>query len=519
MAKLFAAIDVGSYDLQLYIYQITAKKEIEVIDHIRQPAALGVDTYRNGKISFERLDEVCKILNEFSAALEGYKVSEYRAYATSAVREAVNASIVLDQIRVRTGIDVKVLSNSEQRFLSYKAIASKENEFQSMIQKGTAIAAIGSGGIQISLFDKDALVTTQYINLGALRMRENLARAAEEGRRMDFTRLAEEVISYELDTFKRLFLKEREVKNIIATGTCALYLNRRVLEEREGVQADCISAAELKNFYYEIRYLTTEQIQDKYDIPYEHAFLMVPSLAIYERILELTGAEQVWIPGVCLCDGIVAEYAEEKKLISFHHDFSNDILVASRNIAKRYMCSKKSVAVLEQNALDIFDAMKKVHGMGVRERLLLQIAAILHDCGKYISMRNPAECSYNIIMSTEIIGLSHRERELVANVVRYNTVNFPYESMAALGLRPEENVMLAKLTAILRISNALTQSHRQKFAKEKLNLKDRKLYLTSGSAEDITLELGLFERKADFFEEVYGIRPVLKQRKGAWNNG
>ena len=79
--------------------------------------------------------------------------------------------------------------------------------------------------------------------------------------------------------------------------------------------------------------------------------------------------------------------------------------------------------------------------------------------------------------------------------------------------------MLAKLTAILRISNALTQSHRQKFAKEKLNLKDRKLYLTSGSAEDITLELGLFERKADFFEEVYGIRPVLKQRKGAWNNG
>ena len=55
--------------------------------------------------------------------------------------------------------------------------------------------------------------------------------------------------------------------------------------------------------------------------------------------------------------------------------------------------------------LDIFDSMKKVHGMGSRERLLLQISALLHDCGKYISMGNVAECSYQIIMSTDIIGL------------------------------------------------------------------------------------------------------------------
>ena len=57
--------------------------------------------------------------------------------------------------------------------------------------------------------------------------------------------------------------------------------------------------------------------------------------------------------------------------------------------------------------------MKKVHGMGDRERLLLQIAVQLHDCGKYISMEKVSECSYQIIMSTDIIGLSSLERQMM----------------------------------------------------------------------------------------------------------
>ena len=71
--------------------------------------------------------------------------------------------------------------------------------------------------------------------------------------------------------------------------------------------------------------------------------------------------------------------------------------------------------------------MKKMHGLGKRERLYLRLAAILHDCGKYISLVNTGEASFQIIMSTEIIGLSHQEREIVANVVRFNHSRFVYD--------------------------------------------------------------------------------------------
>ena len=69
---------------------------------------------------------MCQVLEEFAQVMKSYQVEDYRAYATSAMREAKNSQIILEQIRVRTGIQVQVISNSEQRFLGYKAIAMKD---------------------------------------------------------------------------------------------------------------------------------------------------------------------------------------------------------------------------------------------------------------------------------------------------------------------------------------------------------------------------------------------------------
>ena len=186
------------------------------------------------------------------------------------------------------------------------------------------------------------------------------------------------------------------------------------------------------------------------------------------------------------------------------------------NISKRYNGSTRRADTLEHITTTIFDSMKKVHGMGQRERLYLRLAAILHDCGKYISMINIGEASYDIIMATEMIGLSHMEREIVANVVRFNHSNFVYYGQTQdhpQGLDKESYLIVAKLTAILRLANSLDRSHKQKMKGVKAVLQDNELILKIDTQEDITLERGFFQTNTEFFKEVYSITPVIRQKK------
>ena len=232
--------------------------------------------------------------------------------------------------------------------------------------------------------------------------------------------------------------------------------------------------------------------------------------------MNLMNAQNIWAPGVSLCDGIAYEYAEKHRLLSCDHDFERDIVACAKNISKRYMGSRKRGETLENIALTIFDNMKKIHGLGIRERLYLRLAAFLHDCGKYISMVDIGETSYHIIMATEIIGLSHAEREIVANVVRFNHTPFIYyRDMRAQNtkLSKESYLIVAKLTAILRVANGLDRSHKEKLKEIRAKLKEDTLVLTVDSQVDISLEKGLFENKAAFFQEVFSVKPIIKQRK------
>lgn len=516
--RLFAAIDVGSFELELGIYEMSAKYGLHEIDHVRHVIALGKDTYNNGKISYQLVEEMCRILKEFADIMASYKITDYRAYATSAMREARNNEIVLDQIRVRTGIIVQIISNSEQRFISYKAIASKDAEFNKIIQKGTAIVDVGFGSMQISLFDKDALVSTQNLLLGVLRIRELVSHVQADARMQNT--LVEEMVDNELLTFKKMYLKDREIKNLIGVGESILYLSRG---HDTGKPVERITAEDFKVFHEKLKDLSIDQIEERFGVNSDYATLLLPAAIIFRRVLELTGAEMFWVPGIRLCDGIAAEYAEEIKAVKFNHDFSADILAASRNMAKRYKCHAPHTAAMEKYVLAIFDSMKRYHGMGPRERLLLQITAILHACGKFVGMKTPSESGYNIIMSTEIIGLSHMEREIIANVVRYNGLEFDYNRVqlnedtfreTKTGFSHNDiTILIAKLTAILRLANAMDRSHKQKFTDCRMSVKNDQLIVSTGYDGDITLEAVAFEHKADFFEEIFGVRPVLKQKR------
>lgn len=494
----FAAINIGSYELILKIYEISSGKKVKILDNIRYVMELGRETYTEQKISFETIEKMCDILEDFTKVLQEYQIHDYEAIATSGIREAENAEIILDRIKVRTGLTVKIISNSEQRLLTYKALTMYPEEFEAFTKGNTAILDVGAGSIQISMLDKKNIASTQNIKIGSMRIRELLLNLSENMNHFDI--LLDELINNDLQTFKRMFIKDKAIDNIIATGEQITLFTKN---KNTGEFDRLMTTEDFMGRYKMLNAKSQAEIARELQVTREQATILIPCARIYGRFIEVVGSKKLWIPGTDICDGIAMDYGIRKKKIGNKHNFDEDILNEVRGISKRYKGNTVHIQFIRDMAVLIFDATKKVHGLSRRERLILEVSAMLHDCGKYISIHNAAECSYNIIMATEIIGLSHREREMVAQIVKYNTTEISQSA----------DLTVIKLTAILRVANALDRSHKQKLSDYRLELKDNELLIHTKTKEDITLEKGLFVDKAEFFEEVYGIKVKIKQKK------
>lgn len=514
--KTFAAIDVGSYELAMKIYEISNKNGIKEIDHIRHRIELGTDSYFTGKINNDRVDELCRMLNEFTGIMKSYKVDAYKAYGTSAIRESKNILILLDQIQTRTGIRIEVLSNSEQRFLDYKSVASRVKDFQNIIEKSTAFIDIGGGSVQISLFEEDSLVTSQNIRPGVLRMREELTRVSYRSYQLED--IVDEMVSDSLESFREMFIGRKKIQNIIFVDDYVSQIVQRNFIET--IKKGQVRTESFLAFVDSLKKKKAREIANSLGLAQENISLLYLSSLMLKCMIKVLGAEMLWAPGVSLCDGMAYEYAEQNKLLpsdadGVPHNFEQDILDCARDINRRYHSIEHRTCEREMIALTIFDSMKKNHGLSKRDRLLLQLAAILSECGRYISLVNVGENSYNIIVATEIIGLSHVERDIVANIVKYTTERFAYyaELERDTALDRESYLKMAKLTAIMRLSEGLDLSHRGKCDRFKAVIENDELILTVETNADMTLEFGLFERYATFFDEVFNIKPVIRQKK------
>ncbi len=520
-SKVFAAIDVGSFNTELVIYDISKKNGIREVDHIRVQLPIGHDTYNDGMVSNAMTEEICGVLRRFSEVMKGYHVDDYAAYASSALREARNSLIVLDQIRIRTGLRLITASNSEYRYMSYKAVATHADAFNKALADRMAILDVGFGSSQLSVFEKGNLTFTQNLSLGVLRISEIAVRWDIDSK--EVPAVIEEMMDNELQSLGEIYLRSTCVKTLIITGETINYL---VLRGHDDLQNKQFSGKDFIRMCRRVSAMSVNDLQDSYNISRNAARVMVPSSILFAKVAELAGAEQVWTPGTVACDGFAANYAHRQGLIRFSHDFDEDIISSAKDLADHYRCHREHVQAVEEFAMQIFDATKKQHGLDVHCRLLLRIAALLHDCGKYVSITRGSYNAYEIIMSSELIGLSHLDRELVANVVLYNIQEFDYDDVSLetdLSLYTEKGytgrelkIVIAKLAAMLRLANSLDRSHKQKLRGARIAVRDGgRLAVTTTYDGNITLEKYSVGQKADFFEEMIGLRPAIR-RKRKW---
>ena len=122
----FAAIYIGSYEVSLKIFELSAKKKIRDIDYVRSRIELGADAYSKGSIGYELVEALCDTLREFAQIMKEYRVDAYEAYASAVLRDVDNELFILDQIRLRTGRSTVLSATSRWRCARSLSISSAE---------------------------------------------------------------------------------------------------------------------------------------------------------------------------------------------------------------------------------------------------------------------------------------------------------------------------------------------------------------------------------------------------------
>lgn len=507
---VLAGIEISSHDIRMRIAQVSSDGEIKTVESLRHAVQLGSDTFTSGKISFQALLETCDILKQYKHLLSEYRVKNYRAAATGAIREAVNREYIVDQIKIKTGLAIEVMSNAEKRFLTYRAIPYVLPNYGKLKNEGLLIVDAGSASTQISCFCRGSLMHTQNLKVGSLRIREVLSRL--ETQTTDLKSLLKEYIDCHFDRTE-VMLHKLILPNLVIMGSGVRIIAGLCCNPKKPENVKMIDPESFIKLCRDAENDSYGKITREKGLPAHEALILLPSLLIFRKFLELNNPPVIYTPQLSLTDGIVVDLAGNLCRLRGQAG-DNDALSSSRRLAEKYCYDQKHSEFVENASITLFNSLRKLHGLTDRHRLLLEIGAILHDAGKYISIKSHYQYSYQIIKSAELPGLSMDELEIAASVARYHSSKTPSaKDISFSGMNPGDRLTAAKLIAIIRLADALDKSHKQKISSIKVETANNEVIIKVDAAEKPLLEQWAFESKAEFFKEVFGVAPVMKIKR------
>ncbi len=262
--------------------------------------------------------------------------------------------------------------------------------------------------------------------------------------------------------------------------------------------------------YASIKSKSSLELKNIFNITTEQSSMLLPTLILHEKLLEISQSDNIHYMDISINHAMLFKslYPVEYKRMKI--GFERSSVMSAQVIAKNYQYDKNHSITVSEFSLTIFDNLKKVHGFSRRERLYLELASILHDIGKFVNNKGHNKISADVILDTNIIGLSQRERTIVANIARYHSYEVPSNEHYHYGLLNDaDKITVSKLSAIIRIADALDRSHTQKIDSISLKIVKNKLKVIVSCQENILLEQWTFQFKSQFFEEVFGLKCQL----------
>ena len=509
-----AVVHIGAGAARLKISEFV-KGKVVPLEQLSLPLNVGHDVFHDGHIDFTTVKEIGRALNGFQKIIREYGVTEVRTVAASALREADNRAMVTDRLKAMTGIDnIDVLENSVEKPLIYHSCLRALTEAKIELKGKTLFAFVGSGTIGLSLAEGRQTVWSQNLPFGALKIGDTIAQIKENATEAEET-------------------ARRELLNALLSGQTAFYANVGYFDLSDvdniilaGSNADFIAQitkAKKMGSVYRPTKLAVTSAKERLSahgvkMTENQENLLFSVLAIYGELIRRTNPKEIYILTETLLDGIMEQMLVPGAKKNFRSEVADNAVSCAEHMAKAFLCDKAHNEFVGALALNMFDKLKKLHGLGKDERLVLHIAAILTGCGRLISARGNLEASYDIMRRTEIYGITNRSRLYIANLLRYSAFAAPdLNDEAWRELTNKEQTTLAKLAAIYRLALALDASGKQKISADKISVKEDgdNVVISAPAPEngDFTLERYIVGTCVKFFRAVYGLTPVLKIKR------
>ena len=284
----YAAIDIGSNAVRLLIKSIdreaVQEKKNKKVMMLRVPLRLGFDVFSIGELSEKKADKLRRLMKAFRQLMKIYDVDDYRACATSAMRDARNGRTIIKKIEKDTGIRIEIIDGQEEARMIYN------NHIECMEDRlgNYMYVDVGGGSTEINLLTNGELVWSVSYNIGTVRM---LSNAVKEG---IWQQMEEELMKV---------TEGVAAINIIGSGGNINKLFR--LADKKDKKLQRLPVSSLQTVYDVLKPLTPEERVEAFSLKQDRADVIVPAAEIFLKIAEVVHAEYIYVPVIGLSDGII----------------------------------------------------------------------------------------------------------------------------------------------------------------------------------------------------------------------
>lgn len=296
----YAAIDIGSNAVRLLIKHV--EEDINGVPHfskvllLRVPLRLGFDVFAMGKISEKKEKDMIRLMKSYRHLMKIYDVDNYRACATSAMRDAENGMHIIKRIRKKTDIPIEIIDGQEEAKMIYN------NHIEQMEdRKGNYMYVdVGGGSTEINLLSQGELVCSRSYNIGTVRILNQAVKECEWNRLR--TDMAELALSY-------------PQTNLIGSGGNINKLYR--LAEKKDKKQLRMTVTTLRQLHESLKGLSVEERMTQFNLKPDRADVIVPAGEIFLTIADLMQATYIYVPVIGLSDGIIDSlYARDTRPIT-----------------------------------------------------------------------------------------------------------------------------------------------------------------------------------------------------------